>query len=70
VGVPDLAKWKEEWKGGKFKQQVADTSEQAEKLGFSGTPSFSIEGPKSDGLELLGTPGSTEALEEAIKKAG
>lgn len=69
VGVPDLAKWKEEWKGGKFKQQVADTSEQAEKLGFSGTPSFSIEGPKSEGLELLGTPGSTEALEEAIKKA-
>jgi protein-disulfide isomerase len=69
VGVPDLAKWKEEWKGGKFKQQVADTSEQAEKLGFSGTPSFSIEGPKSEGLELLGTPGSTEALEEAIEKA-
>jgi protein-disulfide isomerase len=70
VGVPDFAKWKEEWKGGKFKQQVLDTSAQAEKLGFSGTPSFSIEGPKSDGLELLGTPGSTEALEEAIKKAG
>jgi protein-disulfide isomerase len=69
VGVPDFAKWKEEWKGGKFKQQVADTSEQAEKLGFSGTPSFSIEGPKSEGLELLGTPGSTEALEEAIEKA-
>jgi protein-disulfide isomerase len=69
VGVPDVAKWKEEWKGGKFKKQVEDTTAQAEKLGFSGTPSFSIEGPKSNGLELLGTPGSTEALEEAIKKA-
>ncbi len=68
VGVPDLAKWKEEWKGGKFKQQVESTTEQAEKLGFTGTPSFSIEGPKSEGLELLGTPGSTEALEEAIEK--
>jgi protein-disulfide isomerase len=69
VGVPNVAKWKEEWKGGKFKKQVEDTTAQAEKLGFTGTPSFSIEGPKSNGLELLGTPGSTEALEEAIKKA-
>lgn len=70
VGVPNLAKWKEEWKGGKYKKQVEDTTAQAEKLGFEGTPSFAIEGPGSDGLELLGTPGSTEALEEAIKKAG
>jgi protein-disulfide isomerase len=69
VGVPDLAKWKEEWKGGKYKKQVEDTTAQAEKIGFEGTPSFSIEGPKSEGLELLGTPGSTEALEEAIKEA-
>jgi protein-disulfide isomerase len=68
VGVPDLAKWKEEWKGGKFKKQVEETTAQAEKMGFTGTPSFSIEGPKSEGLELLGTPGSTEALEEAIEK--
>jgi protein-disulfide isomerase len=69
VGVPDLAKWKEEWQGGKFKKQVEQTTSQAEKLGFTGTPSFSIEGPKSQGLELLGTPGSTEALEEAIEEA-
>lgn len=68
VGVPDMAKWKEEWQGGKYKKQVEETTSQAEKLGFTGTPSFSIEGPKSDGLELLGTPGSTEALEEAIEK--
>jgi protein-disulfide isomerase len=68
VGVPDLAKWKEEWQGGKFKKQVEQTTSQAEKLGFTGTPSFSIEGPKSEGLELLGTPGSTEALEEAIEE--
>jgi protein-disulfide isomerase len=69
VGVPDIAKWKEEWKGGKFKKQVEDTTAQAEKIGFTGTPSFSIEGPKSEGLELLGTSGSTESLEEAIEKA-
>jgi protein-disulfide isomerase len=70
VGVPDIAKWKEEWQGKKYKKQVEETTAQAEKLGFTGTPSFSIQGPKSNGLELLGTPGSTEALEEAIKKAG
>ncbi|HEY2056093.1 MAG TPA: thioredoxin domain-containing protein [Solirubrobacterales bacterium] len=69
VGVPDLAKWKQEWKGGKFKKQVQDTTTQAKNLGFTGTPSFSIQGPKSEGLELLGTPGSTEAIEEAIEKA-
>jgi protein-disulfide isomerase len=69
VGVPDIAKWKQEWKGGKYKQQVEDTTAQAENIGFSGTPSFSIEGPKSNGLELLGTPGSTEAIEEKIEKA-
>ena len=69
VGVPDLAKWKKEWKGGTFKKQVEETTAQAQKLGFNGTPSFSIEGPHSEGLELLGTPGSTEAIEEAIEKA-
>jgi protein-disulfide isomerase len=69
VGIPNMAKWKQEWKGKKYKKTVESTTSQAQKLGFSGTPSFSIEGPKSEGLELLGTPGSTEAIEEAIKKA-
>jgi protein-disulfide isomerase len=69
VGVPDLAKWKEEWQGKKYKKQVEDTTQSAEKIGFTGTPSFSIEGPKSNGLELLGTPGSTESIEEAIEEA-
>ena len=69
VGVPDFAKWKEEWQGKKYKKQVEDTTASAEKIGFTGTPSFSIEGPKSNGLELLGTPGSTEAIEEAIEEA-
>jgi protein-disulfide isomerase len=69
VGVPDLAKFKEEWKGGKYKKQVESTTEQAEKFGFGATPSFAIEGPGSEGLELLGTVPSIGAFEEAIKKA-
>jgi len=69
AGIPDLAKWNKERKSGKFKKQVEATTEQADKLGFTGTPSYAVEGPNSNGLELLGTPGSTEAIEEAIKKA-
>jgi len=69
VGIPNMAKWKKEWKSKKYKKTVESTTSQAQKLGFTGTPSFSIEGPKSEGLELLGTPGSTEAIEEAIEKA-
>jgi protein-disulfide isomerase len=69
VGIPNMAQWKKEWKSKKYKKTVEATTAQAQKLGFTGTPSFSIEGPKSEGLELLGTPGSTEVIEEAIKKA-
>jgi protein-disulfide isomerase len=67
VGIPDFSKWREEWKSGKYKKQVEETTSQAEKLGFSGTPSFAIEGPKSNGLELI-TPESAGEIEEAIEK--
>jgi protein-disulfide isomerase len=69
VGLPDVAKFMKEWKSGKYKKQVESTTGQAQKFGFSATPSFAVEGPKSNGLELLGTPQTTEAIEEAIKKA-
>jgi protein-disulfide isomerase len=70
AGIPELAKWNQERKSGKYKKQVEETTAQAQKLGFSGTPSFAVEGPNSHGLELMGTPESTEQIEEAIKKAG
>jgi protein-disulfide isomerase len=69
AGIPDIAKWNKERKSGKYKKTVESTTSQADKLGFTGTPSFAVEGPHSNGLELLGTPGSTEAIEEAIKQA-
>jgi protein-disulfide isomerase len=69
VGIPDLAKFMQEWKSKKYKKQVESTTSQAEKFGFSATPSFAVEGPKSNGLELLGTPETTGEIEEAIKKA-
>jgi protein-disulfide isomerase len=67
VGVPNVPKLMEEWESGKYKKQVEKTTGQAEKFGFSATPSFAIEGPKTDGFELLGT---TEDLAGAIEKAG
>jgi protein-disulfide isomerase len=69
AGIPDIARWNQERKSHKFKKQVEETTNQADKLGFTGTPSFAVEGPHSKGLELLGTPESTGAIEEAIKQA-
>jgi protein-disulfide isomerase len=67
AGIEALAKWNEDRK--RLTAQVEKTTEEARELGFEGTPSFAIEGPGTKGLELLGTPGSTGALEEAIEEA-
>ncbi len=66
AGVPDIAKWNRERKAPQTIKEVEATTAEAEKLGFTGTPSFAVEGPGSNGLETLGTPGSSEAIEEAI----
>jgi protein-disulfide isomerase len=69
AGVKDIAQWNKERKGTKFTDEVTTTTEQARNFGFTGTPSFAIKGPSSNGTELLGTPGSPEEIEEAIEKA-
>jgi protein-disulfide isomerase len=68
AGVKDLAKWNQDRR--KLTGEVEKTTEEAGKLGYSATPSFAVEGPGVKGLELLGTPESTGALEEAIAAAG
>jgi protein-disulfide isomerase len=70
AGVPDIARWNKDRKSPKTVAEVESTTQEAEKLGFTGTPSFAVEGPGSNGLETLGTPGSSEAIEEAIDAAG
>jgi protein-disulfide isomerase len=69
AGIPNLDQWNKERKSKKYKKQLEETTKQAEKIGFEGTPSFAVEGPSSKGLELIGTPESTGQLEEAIEKA-
>lgn len=69
AGVPDLAKWNADRKSKPVLAEVARTTKEASnRFEFSGTPSFYVEGP--GGSESLGTPGSAEAIEEAIRGVG
>lgn len=67
AGVKDIGKWNDD--RDKFTAEVEATSAEAQQLGLEGTPTFAIRGPSTDGLEVIGTPGSTGALEEAIEEA-
>jgi protein-disulfide isomerase len=69
AGVKDISRWNTEREGAKFTGEVTKTTEQAQGFGFTGTPSFAIEGPGSNGIELLGTPSTSGEIEEAIEKA-
>jgi protein-disulfide isomerase len=68
AGVKNLARWNSE--RAELDGAAEKTSEEAQSLGFTGTPSFAVKGPSSNGLKALGTPGSTDALEGAIEEAG
>jgi protein-disulfide isomerase len=70
AGVTDIARWSTDRKSKRVLEEVADSTSQAEALGFTGTPSFAVEGPGATGLEALGPPGSASALESAISDAG
>jgi protein-disulfide isomerase len=70
AGVPDIGKWNRARKSEAVIARVEATSAEAEKLGFTGTPSFALEGPGASGLETIDTPESIDALEAAIENAG
>jgi protein-disulfide isomerase len=68
AGVPNLKKWNAGRESKPVLAEVAQTTKQASQgYEFTGTPSFVVEGPA--GTESLGTPGSAEAIEEAIRGA-
>lgn len=69
AGVPDIATWNGDRKSSATLAEVKRTTEEAEELEFTGTPSFAVEGPGTKGPETLGTPGTSGALEEAIEAA-
>jgi len=70
AGVPDIARWNKDRKSEKVISEVEASTKEAEQLGFTGTPSFAIEGPGTSGKESLGTPSSAALIEEAIEEAG
>lgn len=70
AGVPDIAKWNKDRKSQKVISAVEASTKEAEQLGFTGTPSFAIEGPGTSGKESLGTPSSADLIEESIEEAG
>jgi protein-disulfide isomerase len=70
AGVPNISKWDKDRKSSKVISEVEATTREAQQLGFTGTPSFAVEGPGTNGKETLGTPGSAESIEESIEEAG
>jgi protein-disulfide isomerase len=69
ASVPNMAEFNKERKTKATKEEVSRTYQQAQTFGFNGTPSFAIKGPKTNGVELLGTPQSVGEFEEAIEAA-
>jgi protein-disulfide isomerase len=65
AGVADIDKWNSDRQSSQWDAQLAKNDTQARQLGFSGTPSFLFEGP--GGQKAVENPGSTAAIESAIK---
>lgn len=70
AGVPDIAKWNEDRNGSKAKAEVREAHQEAQRMGLTGTPTFMIKGPSTNGLELIGNVTSAGELEDAIDAAG
>jgi protein-disulfide isomerase len=66
AGVPDLAKWNSDRKSTKFDSTLASINRQANKMGFSGTPSVYVEGPGGRNV-LPGVPTASQ-VEAALKQ--
>jgi protein-disulfide isomerase len=69
AGVKNIAQWNKERKSKAITNEVEATTAQAQRYGFTGTPSFAIKGPSTNGVELLGTVSTPEEFEEAIEEA-
>lgn len=69
AGVPDIGRWNSDRRSTTVLAQVSATSAEAGRLGFSGTPSFAIEGPGTRGLEPQGVMQSPDEFIAAIDGA-
>jgi protein-disulfide isomerase len=63
AGVADIDKWNTDRQDSSLDPEIAKVDGQAQSLGFSGTPSFLVEGP--GGQKAVGT-GSLDQIESAV----
>jgi protein-disulfide isomerase len=70
AGVPDISRWDRDRESSQVLAQVKRETEEARDLGMTGTPSFAVSGPATQGKQVLGTPGDAGTLEAAIEAAG
>jgi protein-disulfide isomerase len=70
AGVEDLGRWNEARRSAAVRAQVKASTKSAERRGLMGTPTFAVRGPKTHGLELIGTPGGPGPIAKAIAAAG
>lgn len=68
AGVENITKWNQDRESAKYTGEVDRTTAEAERFGITGTPTFAIAGPNSDGYEIIGTPASVEELEAEIDR--
>jgi protein-disulfide isomerase len=70
AGIKNLAKWNSERKAASTVKEVEETTSEASgKYGFTGTPSFLIRGPGTNGYEIFENAASASEFEEAIESA-
>jgi len=69
AGVADMVRWNKDRKSEPVLREVEETTVEAQRLGFEGTPSFAVKGPSTNELETLGTPSSAGDLESALSAA-
>ena len=69
AGVPDIGRWNRDRRSKSVLAEVRRSGAEAERLGFSGTPSFAVEGPATAGLEPLGFLNTAEEVEAAVEQA-
>jgi protein-disulfide isomerase len=68
AGVPDVSRWNADRKSQAVRREVNRTTSQASDLGFTGTPSFAVQG-RNGALEPIGTPASVGEIESALSQA-
>jgi protein-disulfide isomerase len=70
AGVKDLAQWNKDRESKEVLEEVETTTTEAStKYGFTGTPSFLIKGPRSNGYEIFENTENASAFEEAINES-